>query len=59
MTTKATKRKQEEDFNNMNVRIDDDMKAALDQAVEKMGEKLSTVVRIYLRDRLKAEGFLK
>jgi antitoxin component of RelBE/YafQ-DinJ toxin-antitoxin module len=44
---------------NINVILDDDLVNALEKAIAKTGESLSTVVRMSLRKTLKEAGFLK
>lgn len=56
-----TKKKKSPDRagHNINVIVDDEMHAALEKAVEnKYKEKLSVVVRTYIRNGLTADGLL-
>jgi hypothetical protein len=44
---------------NLNVRFDAETCAALGKAVEKEKESLSTIVRMAVREKLKATGYLR
>jgi len=54
-----SKKKPERAGHNINVILDDDLVTALEKAVVKTGESLSTVVRMSLRKTLREAGFLK
>ena len=43
----------------INVIVDDETHEALERAVEAYGEKLSTVVRMLLKQQLRKDGYLE